>query len=250
MSKIIVMNNEMFGDVRFVNFKGKPHAVGKDIAEKLGYKNTRDAINRHCKGVEKHDIVDITGFNQQMSIIPEGDIYRLIIKSKLPQAEKFEEWVMEEVLPQIRETGGYIPVEEDESDDELMAKALLIAQKTIDKKNRIIEEKDEQLKIQKPKVDTYDKFVDKDHTLGFRELRKELESATGIKLKENELKDILRELKLIGKTLSASAYAIREGYAVTKDVLDRFNNTRTQDRFTMKCRELVLDYVDNNLMVS
>ena len=108
MSNITTFNNNLFGTVRTLKISEKIYFVGKDIAEALGYKNTRDAINRHCKGVVKHDVLDITGFEQQMNIIPESDVYRLIFGSHLPEAEKFEEWVMEEVLPQLRQCGVYI----------------------------------------------------------------------------------------------------------------------------------------------
>ena len=76
---------------------------------------------------------------QEMTFIPEGDVYRLITHSKLPEAERFEKWVFDEVLPSIRKTGGYIAGQEDMSDDELMAKALLVAQRQIEERNKLIE---------------------------------------------------------------------------------------------------------------
>ncbi|MGL4848970.1 MAG: BRO-N domain-containing protein [Clostridium sp.] len=84
--------------MRTLQIEGKPYFVGKDVAEKLGYSNPTKAVSTHCKGVSKMGIPS-TGGIQQMSVIPESDLYRLIIKSKLPEAEKFEAWVMEEVLP-------------------------------------------------------------------------------------------------------------------------------------------------------
>lgn len=108
MSNITIFNNDLFGQVRSLIIDEKIYFVGKDIATALGYKNTRDAISRHCKGVVKHDILDITGVEQQMNIIPESDMYRLIFGSHLPEAEKFEEWVVEEVLPQLRKSGVYM----------------------------------------------------------------------------------------------------------------------------------------------
>ena len=125
MSNIIVMNNNMFGDVRFLNIEGKPYAVANDVAKALGYANCNDAIKRHCKGVAKHDTLT-NGGKQELNVIPESDIYRLIIKSKLPKAQEFERWVMEEVLPQIRQTGGYIPIKESDTNEEFLARALLI----------------------------------------------------------------------------------------------------------------------------
>jgi prophage antirepressor-like protein len=85
---------------------GKPYFVGTDVAKALGYSNPRKAILDHCKGVTKRDTPTSSGI-QSMSYINEGDLYRLIMKSKLPSAEKFESWVMDEVLPTIRKTGSY-----------------------------------------------------------------------------------------------------------------------------------------------
>lgn len=85
---------------------GKPYFVATDVATALGYINPRKAVNDHCKGVTKRDTPTSSGV-QQMSYINEGDLYRLIMKSKLPSAEKFESWVMDEVLPSIRKTGSY-----------------------------------------------------------------------------------------------------------------------------------------------
>jgi len=100
-------NEELNIKVRTVQVNNKPYFVGKDIAKTLGYSNTTDAIRRHCRGSVKHAVTDNQGVIQQMSLITEGNIYRLIIKSRLDVAEKFESWIMEEVLPQIRITGGY-----------------------------------------------------------------------------------------------------------------------------------------------
>ena len=126
MNDLMVFNNVEFGEIRSIQVDGKIYFVGKDIASALGYKIPSKAINTHCKGVSKMEI-PTAGGKQEMQIIPEGDVYRLIIKSKLPSAERFESWVFDEVLVQIRQTGGYIPVKESDSDAEIMAKALLIA---------------------------------------------------------------------------------------------------------------------------
>lgn len=102
------------------------------------------------------------------------------------------------------------------------------------------------LENQKPKVEVYDNFIDKSHTLGFRELRKEIESASGLRVKENKLREILRDLKIINPSnIKATADAIRKGLAVTKDI-DLDIGTKTQDRFTMSARDLVLEYVLDN----
>lgn len=105
MNELQIFNNEEFGQVRTVEIEGKPYFVGKDVANALGYSNPRDAISRHCKGVVKRDTFKEGG--QQIALISEGDMYRLIAHSKLESAERFESWVFDEVLPTLRKTGSY-----------------------------------------------------------------------------------------------------------------------------------------------
>lgn len=106
MNELKIFNNAEFGQVRTTEINGQPYFMASDVATALGYSNPRKAIIDHCKGVTKRD-TPTQGGMQTVSFIPEGDIYRLIIKSKLPSAERFEKWVMEEVLPTIRRTGTY-----------------------------------------------------------------------------------------------------------------------------------------------
>ena len=106
MNELQIFNSGEFGEIRTIEIDGKPYFVGTDVAKALGYSNPRKAILDHCKGVTKRDTPTSSGI-QSMSYINEGDLYRLIIKSKLPSAEKFESWVMDEVLPIIRKTGSY-----------------------------------------------------------------------------------------------------------------------------------------------
>lgn len=106
MNELQIFNSGEFGEIRTIEINGKPYFVGTDVAKALGYSNPRKAILDHCKGVTKRDTPTSSGI-QSMSYINEGDLYRLIMKSKLPSAEKFESWVMDEVLPTIRKTGSY-----------------------------------------------------------------------------------------------------------------------------------------------
>lgn len=150
MNKLQIFNNEEFGEIRTTDINGKTFFVAKDIANALGYSNPRDAISRHCKGVVKHDNFKEGG--QEISLIPEGDIYRLVIKSQLPSAEKFESWVFDEVLPSIRKNGGYIAGQETLSDDELLSKALLVAQNKIVERDKLIAKQKEEIEIARPKT--------------------------------------------------------------------------------------------------
>lgn len=101
--------SESKSEIRNVFVNGEPHFVASDIAKALGYKNSRDAIKQHCRYVVKYDIPHPQSKEKQLevSVIPESDVYRLIMSSTLPSAQKFERWVMEEVLPNIRKKGFY-----------------------------------------------------------------------------------------------------------------------------------------------
>ena len=103
---IQVFENKEFGKVRTVEENGKVMFVASDVAKALGYSRPADAITAHCKGSVKHRL-PTNGGMQDLKIIPEGDVYRLVSHSKLPAAEKFESWVFDEVLPAIRKTGTY-----------------------------------------------------------------------------------------------------------------------------------------------
>lgn len=106
MNNLQVFNNNEFGAVRTIEINNKPYFCGSDVAKALGYAIPSKAINTHCKGVSKME-VPTKGGVQEMLFISEGDVYRLIAKSKLPSAEKFESWVFDEVLPSIRKHGTY-----------------------------------------------------------------------------------------------------------------------------------------------
>ncbi len=107
IDEIQLFNFENNAQIRTVTHNHQPHFVGRDVAEALGYKRPDNAISRHCR---KAQICTLNSGGQvrHLNIIPEADVYRLIMKSKLPSAERFEDWVVSNVLPCIRNTGGYI----------------------------------------------------------------------------------------------------------------------------------------------
>lgn len=109
MEKLQIFNNEEFGQIRTIEEKGNILFCGSDVAKALGYDQPQKAINRHCRYGTKHTVPHPQSVNKtiDMLFIPEGDLYRLIVSSKLPSAEKFEHWVFDEVLPAIRKTGTY-----------------------------------------------------------------------------------------------------------------------------------------------
>ncbi len=102
-----IFNNAEFGSVRIIEENGSFLFCASDVAKALGYSNIYDAVRRHCRGLVKREAPTTSGI-QMMSYIPEGDVYRLIVHSKLPSAERFERWVFDEVLPSLRKNGIYI----------------------------------------------------------------------------------------------------------------------------------------------
>lgn len=105
MNSVIPFNFKT-NQIRLIYLDGEPWFVAKDVAGLLGYSKPRNAISSHCKGALKQCIPTNSGI-QEMSVIPERDVYRLVMRSKLPAAEEFEEWVVGEVLPAVRKTGSY-----------------------------------------------------------------------------------------------------------------------------------------------
>ena len=141
MSNIKIYENIEFGKIRVKEINNEPWFVGNDICKILGYSNPRDAIGNHvCQEDKGVDSIDTLGGKQNMTIINESGLYSLIFSSRLPIAQAFKRWVTNEVLPSIRKNGGYIAGQEHLSDDELMAKALLVAKNKINEKDKVIEQ--------------------------------------------------------------------------------------------------------------
>lgn len=135
-------------DVRTVVIDGEPWFVGNDVARVLGYVNPAGAIAKHAKGVAKRYPLRTAGGVQEFRILSEPDMLRLVVNSNLPEADRFERWVFEEVLPSIRRTGQYVaPVQE--TPEQLMARALVTAQ-------GVIERKDEQIAALAPRAEAWD----------------------------------------------------------------------------------------------
>lgn len=157
MADLQVFKNKEFGEIRTVLIKDKPYFVGNDVAVPLGYKEPHKAIARHCKGGTKHPIPTKGGI-QQMNCIPEGDIYRLIANSELPEAEKFESWIFDEVLPTIRKHGAYLTPQKIE--EVLMDPDTIIQLATQLKEERALVQKQKQIIGElKPKADYMDRIL-------------------------------------------------------------------------------------------
>ena len=166
MTNMEIFNNAEFGRVRIIEENGSFLFCASDVAKALGYSNVHSALQRHCKGVVKRDTVTSTRGIQALTYIPEGDVYRLIVHSKLPSAERFERWVFDEVLPSLRRNGIYItdPLVRQFARDPDFAHAVVDAlYEQTERVNRLL-----------PKADYFDAFVDPGDAVPIRIAAKQL----------------------------------------------------------------------------
>ncbi len=236
MSNLKIFENNTFGQIRTMENNGQVLFCGSDVAKALGYDQPHKAIERHCKGNGGtfHTVIDSMGREQKAKFINEGNLYRLIMSSKLPEAERFEKWVFEEVLPSIRRDGGYIQGQEQMSGEELMARALQFAD------NRIKALENERLKLTEkakedaPKVLFANAVSASKSTILIGELAKLLKG-NGIETGQNRLYEILRN----------------DGYLISRKGTDY--NMPTQKAMELglfKVKETAITHSDGHVSVS
>ena len=168
MSSLITFENMEFGKLTVMEKDGEFFFIGKEVAEKLGYANTRDALVRHVDTDDKADVVfHDCRQRRNMVSINESGLYSLILSSKLPQAKDFKRWITTEVLPSIRKNGGYLKNQEKMSNEEILANAVLLANHLIAEKEKIIEDLE-------PKAKYFDELVNNNLLTNFRNTAKEL----------------------------------------------------------------------------
>ena len=197
MNSIRIFSNPDFGSVRTLEIDGRPYFVANDVAKSLGYRRPADAVTAHCKGsVNRRYLTD--GGEQEMKVIPEGDVYRLIVKSQLPSSERFEKWVFDEILPSIRRYGGYIVGQETLTDDEFLARAILVAQRKIAERDQTIAKKEARIREMRPKEIFADAVAASDTSLLVRDVGKMIKQ-NGVPLGEKRFYKWLRENGFICK---------------------------------------------------
>lgn len=180
MNEIQIFNYQN-NEVRTVELNGEPWFVLKDVCNILGISKYRDTAARLDADERGSVEVDTLGGTQQVIAVNESGLYHVILRSDKPEAAPFRKWVTSEVLPSIRKNGGYIAGQEQLTPEELMAKALLVANKTLaDREARICEltAQNSQLTVEKqimqPKADYFDELVDRNMLTSFRDTAKEL----------------------------------------------------------------------------
>lgn len=205
MNELKIFENSEFGSVRTVEVNGKTYFVANDVAKALGYVETAKAIRTHCKGVSEMDIPTNGGI-QKMKIIPEGDIYRLVVKSQLPDAERFESWIFDEVIPSIRKHGLYA-VDELIDNPELAIKAFT-ALKEEREKRMIAEQK---IIEQKPLVDFATHVSQTKDTIDMDEMAK-IANDEHINIGRNRLIKWLKDKKVLRSNRTPYQSYIDRGY--------------------------------------
>lgn len=190
--QIQLFNNDQFGALRTIEDDGQTLFCANDITKALGYKNGRKALADHCKGVTNRYPLETRGGVQEATFITQGDVFRLIVHSKLPQAQAYERWVFDEVLPAIHRSGGYMISQPEETPEQVIARALKIAQDTIDRQKNQISEL-------KPKALFADAVGASDGTCLIGELAKMLRQ-NGVDIGQNRLFSWLRENGYLGKS--------------------------------------------------
>lgn len=192
MSNLQVFRNSEFGELGILVIDGKEFFPATDCAKKLGYANPHEAIRTHCKGVREF-LTPSSGGEQRKNFVPEGDLYRLIVRSKLQAAERFERWVFDEVLPALRNTGTYsmggyqIP--------QTLPEALRLAAD--------LAEENEQLR---PKAELHDRFLSADNAQTVSVVAKSL--GTG----RDRLFRLLREQKILMANNTPYQQYLERGY--------------------------------------
>lgn len=178
MNDIQIFKNPEFGEIRTIEQDGEPWFVGKDVAWALGYgegKSLANAVANHVDEDDRSVTEMMTEWGKRkFVIINESGLYSLVLRSKLPTAKKFKRWVTSEVLPSIRKNGGYIAGQDQLTPEELMAKALQVANKTLAEREARISALTVQNTIMAPKAEYFDELVDRNTLTSFRDTAKEL----------------------------------------------------------------------------
>lgn len=201
-SDIQTFENSEFGSIRIVEIDNEPYFVGKDVADVLGYNNTKDALSRHVDSedktvIQRSENTTLEIPNRGLTVVNESGLYSLILSSKLPTAKKFKRWVTSEVLPSIRKHGAYMTsatIEQAILNPDTIIK-LATALKEEQSKNKQLQAVNSELavnnQIMKPKADYFDELVDRNLLTNLRETAKQLE------IKQKDFINFLLEKKYL-----------------------------------------------------
>ena len=198
MHELQVFEHNVFGKIRVRDADGEPWFVAMDVAKALGYARPADAVSLHCKKSIKTTITAKRSNGKPMPPtniieIPESDVYRLVMRSNRPEAEAFQDWVCDDVLPSIRKHGGYIHTAEEDTPELIMAKALKLADATIKNQEQRLKQMATKIEEDKPKVKYATDVENSTNSIDIGTFSSILHNA-GLKIGRNRVFEKLREL--------------------------------------------------------
>lgn len=262
MEELKLFQSPIFGQVRTVVVNGQVMFAATDVARFLGYTNPQKAIRVHCKsaGVNEMD-TPTNGGIQKVKFITKGNLVRLVANSELPQAEEVESWIFDEVIPTVLETGGYLATKQDDTPEEIMARALTIAQATLAKREErlkqleaeteqqqfTIEIQTEEIKKAAPKVNYYDNHLQSVNALTATQIAKEI-GMSAEKL-NSKLKELGIQFKQSGQWLLKSPYDKWGMHETRTNIFtsERGNtHTNTYTVWTQKGRRFIIALYEND----
>lgn len=217
--QVTILSNDLFGQVRVVLQDGEPLFCLADVCK---------ALDLHANGVRQRLTKDVSstyplqtaGGLQQAIFVNEDGLYDVILDSRKPEAKQFRKWITSEVLPSIRKSGGYMVARENETPEQLMARALKVAQETLERKEQQLILQDQQLRIQAPKVEYHDKVLASQSTYNTTQIAKEF--GWGAVTLNKKLQDLGIQYKQHGQWL---LYAKYQNKGFTKTVTHCFTNS-------------------------
>ena len=262
MEELKLFQSPIFGQVRTVVVNGQVMFAATDVARCLGYTNPQKAIRVHCKsaGVNEMD-TPTNGGIQKVKFITKGNLVRLVANSELPQAEEVESWIFDEVIPTVLETGGYLATKQDDTPEEIMARAITIAQATLAQREErlkqleaeteqqqfTIEIQTEEIKKAAPKVNYYDNHLQSVNALTATQIAKEI-GMSAEKL-NSKLKELGIQFKQSGQWLLKSPYDKWGMHETRTNIFtsERGNtHTNTYTVWTQKGRRFIIALYEND----
>lgn len=236
MNELQVFENSQFGAIRAIERDGEPWFVAADVCRALELGEVHVAMRRLDDDEKGRCSIPTPGGGQEMSVVNEPGLYSLVLGSRKPEAKAFKRWITHEVIPAIRKTGGYIAGADSMTPEELMAKALLVAQKTIENQQQRLSALTVQNQIMQPKADYFDDLVDRNLLTNFRDTAKQFHT------KQNEFVSFLLKKKYIyrdksGKLLPYQRYVDDGLFELKEAVNEKTGWKGTQTLITPKGRE-------------
>ena len=245
-TSIKVFEHSEFGSIRVVEKNGEPWWVLKDVCKVLEMDTTqlKKVVNRLEPDERDRNLITTPGGNQETWIINESGLYNVILRSDKPQAKPFRKWVTSEVLPSIRKTGGYIVGQDELSPSELMARALMVAQKTLEEREKRINDLSKRNALIEPKAEYYDNVLTSENAIQTNVIAKDYGMSA---INFNKL---LYSLRIQYKTSKDTWVLYQEyaskGYTVTQTILLKSGGSVIHTYWTQKGREFLYKKLKEN----